>query len=171
MAVLTVQLAGGEPAYYQFEEPQVTIGRGKDNSIVVDHESISASHAQFVRNEDGSYTLMDLGSSNGTFLEGQAVSQQVLPDTGNLQFGHIAAYWQTHGELAPAPVEEESASGMSMLAPDFVPMGRPANFVSISPHKKNRKKSDPAAGVAGALGAISILTSLGLIAAVFLLLK
>lgn len=60
----------------------ITIGRTKDNIICIDHKTISRRHAR-IQFSDGRYTIEDLGSNNGTFLnyKGEAGTQekQVLP--------------------------------------------------------------------------------------------
>jgi hypothetical protein len=46
------------------------IGRGSENDIVVDDASISRVHAELATLPDGSFALRDLGSSNGTMVQG-----------------------------------------------------------------------------------------------------
>ena len=50
-----------------------TIGRSADNDIVLDAPSVSAHHAE-VRYENGRYILYDIGSTNGTFVNGRRIS-------------------------------------------------------------------------------------------------
>ena len=169
MPSLTVQIPGGEPEYYEFDDPQITIGRSLENSIIINDDSLSSSHSQLVRNEDGSYTLMDLGSTNGTYVEGEPISQQVLGDSASIAFGQVTAFWQAAGGQAQ-PFSEPVAAAPAVHTAEFKPIGRPAAFKSISPVAK-RVKKDPAAGVAMLLGVLSILCSVALVAAVVLLLK
>jgi TM2 domain-containing membrane protein YozV len=46
---------------------RLSIGRGSGNDIVVDHASVSRTHAEMLRNEDGSFDIFDHASSVGTF--------------------------------------------------------------------------------------------------------
>jgi hypothetical protein len=64
-----VALAKG---YYVLEPRVVVIGRGPDCQVPVFHESVSRRHAQITR-EGASHSLVDLGSANGTFLNGKPV--------------------------------------------------------------------------------------------------
>jgi hypothetical protein len=57
--------------------PTATIGRLPDNTIVIDSPSVSGHHA-CVFSSDGQYVVEDLQSTNGTFVNGVRVSQQVL---------------------------------------------------------------------------------------------
>ena len=49
-----------------------TIGRAKDNDIVIEHHTVSRRHAEINKDESG-YWLSDVGSRNGTFVNGSKV--------------------------------------------------------------------------------------------------
>ena len=73
----------------------ITIGRARDNDVVIPDASISRFHA-FVRESDGSvWKLLDAGSTNGTTVNGANVPQQgvgpsVALKTGdNLRLGQV----------------------------------------------------------------------------------
>ncbi|MBI3725905.1 FHA domain-containing protein [bacterium] len=51
------------------EATQLQIGRGDQNDIVVAQQTVSRRHARFLRNADGVWALVDLGSTNGTWLD------------------------------------------------------------------------------------------------------
>lgn len=56
------------------EEIESVIGRSGDEAkVVVDHQSVSSKHAK-IRFADGQFHLSDLGSANGTFLDGVRIS-------------------------------------------------------------------------------------------------
>lgn len=50
-----------------------TIGRSSESDIVIDDESVSRRHAQIGMDSHGVLSIVDLGSSNGTFVDGQRV--------------------------------------------------------------------------------------------------
>jgi pSer/pThr/pTyr-binding forkhead associated (FHA) protein/ketosteroid isomerase-like protein len=54
-------------------DDEITLGREKSNSLQIDDRALSRSHARMVKTSSG-YTLQDLGSTNGTFVNGSAVS-------------------------------------------------------------------------------------------------
>ena len=58
-------------------ERRMTIGRHPDNDIVIANGAVSARHAAITRSGD-QVMLEDLGSSNGTFVNGQRVAQAML---------------------------------------------------------------------------------------------
>ncbi len=66
-----------------------TVGRSRGNKVVINHLSVSAQHAKLV-GENGQWRVMDLLSSNGTFVNGNKVSVEQLNDGDQLQFGEAS---------------------------------------------------------------------------------
>jgi len=66
--------------------PEVRIGRQLGNSIVVDDEGLSRSHAR-VYYDGTHYRVQDLGSSNGTYVNGTRINEAPLYDGAVLQLG------------------------------------------------------------------------------------
>tara|TARA_B100000945_G_scaffold206056_1_gene165714 strand:+ start:2910 stop:3569 length:660 start_codon:yes stop_codon:yes gene_type:complete len=64
----------------------VTIGRLQDSSVCIDDPSISRNQAEVLLSETG-YLLSDLGSTNGTLVNGHRISQHVLTDRDQIEFG------------------------------------------------------------------------------------
>lgn len=61
-----------------------SIGRGKNNDLILTHPSISRNHLQVFINEDGMVFITDLGSANGTYVNGHKVKDSVLLETGDI---------------------------------------------------------------------------------------
>jgi pSer/pThr/pTyr-binding forkhead associated (FHA) protein len=57
-------------ARFRFPGPEVRIGRGYDNDVIVDDPYVAASHLRVFRDEAGQLVAEDLGSVNGTFVDG-----------------------------------------------------------------------------------------------------
>jgi len=55
---------------FRFPGPEVSIGRGYDNDVIVDDPYVAARHLRVFRDEEGRLIAEDLGSTNGTFLDG-----------------------------------------------------------------------------------------------------
>jgi Protein of unknown function (DUF3662)/FHA domain len=68
------------------EKEMTTIGRLPDCDIVLKDKGASRQHAQ-IRQKDGVYTLTDLGSTNGTQLNGQKVQSRMLEDGDRITIG------------------------------------------------------------------------------------
>lgn len=69
-----------------FSENLVTIGRGGDNHVVMDDDKVSRKHLEIERREKD-YLISDLGSVNGTFLNDQRISKEILHDNDRLRIG------------------------------------------------------------------------------------
>lgn len=71
-------------------QPVVSVGRSKENDVVVDHGTVSRQHAM-IKLEEGQFRLYDLGSTNGTFVDGEAIHEPVtLEDNASVTFGEKA---------------------------------------------------------------------------------
>lgn len=64
---IVVARRGQTPRAHALDEPQTTIGRGEDNTIVLDDTKASRNHAR-VEFDGTDYTVTDLNSTNGTHL-------------------------------------------------------------------------------------------------------
>ena len=65
---------------------RLLIGRSRDCDITVDDPNVSRRHAE-LRNEDGSWVITDLGSTNGVKVNGRQVEQARLEPGDELVFG------------------------------------------------------------------------------------
>jgi ABC-type multidrug transport system ATPase subunit len=63
------------------------IGRAQDNQVVVADLSVSRYHAELRRNPRGGYTIADLGSHNGTFVNGQRVESAPVTERDIIGIG------------------------------------------------------------------------------------
>lgn len=65
----------------------ITIGRDSSNSICLSHPLVSRHHCTVSKGEDGRYSIVDHGSTNGSFVNGRHVQQSVLEDGDIVQIG------------------------------------------------------------------------------------
>lgn len=68
----------------------VRIGRDAGNDLVIDDLVVSRHHAELRALADGSYEIVDLGSHNGTFLNGQPVTRGPVGPGDIVGIGHSA---------------------------------------------------------------------------------
>ncbi|MGW3208477.1 FHA domain-containing protein [Streptomyces sp. NPDC001135] len=68
----------------------VRIGRAADNDLVVDDLIVSRRHAELRARADGTYEIVDLGSHNGTYLNGRAVTRAPVGPGDIVGIGHSA---------------------------------------------------------------------------------
>ncbi len=72
---------------------RTTIGRNKDNDVVLDEPTVSAVHARIV-SENNTWRVINLLSSNGTFVNGRKITQQSLNHGDRIRFGEVAFYFE-----------------------------------------------------------------------------
>jgi pSer/pThr/pTyr-binding forkhead associated (FHA) protein len=83
--------------------PLVNIGRGDYNDVVITDPSVSTMHAKLQRRE-AIWILTDLGSTNGTFVEGERLTGEMPLSPGTtLKFGEVSALFEPLDEALPAP--------------------------------------------------------------------
>lgn len=101
--------------------PVVNIGRAEYNDVVLADDSVSTAHAKLQRRE-GVWVLTDLGSTNGTFVDGEAVSGEVPIGPGvTVRFGQVSTMFEpTDDALGVA-----KGSGTRMMEPMKAPEPAP----------------------------------------------
>lgn len=91
-----------------------TVGRGDDNNFVLPDRWISRNHAMLQRMETGEFYLIDLGSRNGSFVNGRRVSVPVT-----LQNGDKLTFGQTDLEFYAPNVEHVPESSITGDSQEF----------------------------------------------------
>ena len=71
---------------HELDRPVLTVGRSKECDITVDDPSVSRRHAE-IRRETGGYAVVDLGSTNGTRVNGAKVARAELDDGDRVMIG------------------------------------------------------------------------------------
>lgn len=68
------------------EKRELTIGRNPDNDIRIDNLGVSDRHAR-IYEKDGRYTIEDLGSTNGTFVDERKITKAFLEVNSEVLIG------------------------------------------------------------------------------------
>ncbi len=74
----------------------IYIGRNAGNDVVLPDPFVSGKHACIMQNDEGSYSISDLGSRNGTFVNGFKVTQSVLRYNDIVKLGELIIPWQQY---------------------------------------------------------------------------
>ena len=139
MAKLQIFLPDGSESTFELPEDKTTIGRVPENLLQIADDSVSSSHAE-ITFENGNFTVRDLGSTNGTFLNDEPIESSVLTSGDTLRFGSVSTTFisqaEPKAEPTPVPPPERTA------APSPSTSRRPANFVSSSPIKRENNDKD-----------------------------
>lgn len=86
-ALLLLQTPGG-PQPVPLESTAASLGRGLSNDIILEDTRVSRHHAQ-LRYKQRRFWITDLGSTNGTFVNGERVSETALRDGDVLSLGGL----------------------------------------------------------------------------------
>jgi hypothetical protein len=86
---LNIVAGAKAPSIFQLREPMTVLGRGNQMAdIDVGDESASRRHAS-IEYKDGAFHLSDMGSTNGTILNGKMVSSARLKEGDEIQIGTV----------------------------------------------------------------------------------
>jgi DNA-binding winged helix-turn-helix (wHTH) protein len=96
------------------EKPMLVIGRDELCDLVIADRQVSRHHARIALEGDG-YILTDLGSKNGTFLNGrELVKPHALQDGDEIQIAYCCKLAFVGAEATAPVILEEHASGLRM---------------------------------------------------------
>ncbi|MEM6731098.1 MAG: GGDEF domain-containing protein [Myxococcota bacterium] len=87
-AAYFVVIKGSEAGrMYKIDANELMIGRAMEAGIRIVDDGVSRRHAKVQRDGASQVRVMDLGSTNGTFVNGDRIDQQVLVDGDKIQIG------------------------------------------------------------------------------------
>ncbi len=72
---------------YKLDQSRMIMGRSLQAEIQIYDGKISRKHAQIILSEEGDYTLIDLRSTNGTYVNNNRVADKQLEDGDKIQLG------------------------------------------------------------------------------------
>ena len=87
---------GSSQRTYELNAPVTMLGRGTDCDLRLVDPGVSRHHAE-LRVEDGEVVLVDLGSTNGTFVNGQPVRRVTLADGTQVTLGRTTLVFRRDG--------------------------------------------------------------------------
>ncbi len=86
MAKLVLSLNGAIQGEFELDQERFTIGRKPENDIQIDNLAVSGKHSMIITILDDSF-LEDLGSTNGTYVNGKLVKKHALKDGDVIAIG------------------------------------------------------------------------------------
>jgi two-component system cell cycle response regulator len=101
-ATLTIVAGPNVGTVFSIRDEETVLGRGGGAHVQVKHEGVSRTHAR-VRRDGEAYVVEDLGSTNGTAVNGQRVARAVLGSGDRIAIGR-------HLELSFAVLDEQAES-------------------------------------------------------------
>jgi pSer/pThr/pTyr-binding forkhead associated (FHA) protein len=116
MAKLIVSLEGSVIRDYPLEKERVTIGRKPHNDIQIENLAVSGEHACIVTILNDSF-LEDLGSTNGTLVNGNTVKKHILQNNDVIEIGKYRLKYVSDAPLAGRSTIDEFEKTMVLRAP------------------------------------------------------
>lgn len=133
-------------ATFILEGDQLTIGRDSTNEIVINDAEVSRRHARLTF-QGGKYVLEDLGSTNGTFVNGQRLAgPRVLKAGEVVSFGEqiVLVFEVMTNDPGATMVSPRAAAVPSVSRPVTPPPPPPADYVGSVPASPAPAASTPA---------------------------
>jgi hypothetical protein len=141
-----VSIGSSDSREYPLDKQTVAIGSHPSNDVVLDDTTVSRRHATIAR-KLGRFELADLGSTNGTFVNGGRVRKPIALERGDeIKFGSARFAFVAAGDPLPASARAARAPGrlgrrLAILAVMFI-----AGFAGI----RYRREIGPAASTIAA---------------------
>ncbi|MEQ9999853.1 oxoglutarate dehydrogenase inhibitor Odhl [Corynebacterium rhinophilum] len=86
-ALLVVKRGSNAGARFLLDQDTTTAGRHPEADIFLDDVTVSRRHAEFRKNDDGQFEVVDVGSLNGTYVNREPRNSQVLEVGDEIQIG------------------------------------------------------------------------------------
>jgi pSer/pThr/pTyr-binding forkhead associated (FHA) protein len=123
----------GSPVELKLDRQRMTIGRRADNDLCLPYPAVSGEHAVILTILDDSF-LEDLGSTNGTLVNGAAVAKHFLRDRDEIDVGrHILIYCADDAATVERPSPPTDVPMSAKRRPDSVPQRSSANGAETAP--------------------------------------
>lgn len=122
-------------AAYTLEGDQITIGRDSTNGITINDAEISRRHARLTF-QGGKYILEDLGSTNGTFVNGQRLAgPRVLKSGEVVSFGEqiVLVFEASNLDAGATVVSPRAASAVPSVPRPLTPPPPPSDYAGSVP--------------------------------------
>jgi predicted component of type VI protein secretion system len=164
MAKLIVTLDDAVIKEATLDKERVTIGRKAHNDIQIDSLAVSGEHALIVTILNDSF-LEDLGSTNGTLVNGVPIKKHILNSDDVIEIGKYKLRFVSDAEARPTSLADFQKSMISRAAaPQTAMEALPAGFGDTQVNLAGRTQSLPSLNSASAgkpserVGAVQVLT-------------
>lgn len=175
MAKLVILNQGMTGRTFDLNVERTTVGRVEDNTFQIADASVSSHHAEVIL--QGSEVLIkDLNSTNGSFINGEKISESILKPGQTLRFGQVELKIDDGQPIpapapstsapapAPAPASPKKQAEGTMVIPRGVSLndleqsgGRPSGFDTNASFSKKSNKVNKYFIIAGVVVGVVIL--------------
>jgi predicted component of type VI protein secretion system len=174
MAKLVILNQGMTGRTFEVNVDRVTVGRVEENTFQIADPSVSSRHAEILRQGEN-LLVRDLNSTNGTFINGQKISESVLSPGQTLRFGQVELKIDD-GQPLPAPASAPATPNPAPAAPQkrvdatmVIPRGvsleqleqgggvRPSGFDTNTSFAKKKNQTNKYFIIIGVVVAVTII--------------
>jgi pSer/pThr/pTyr-binding forkhead associated (FHA) protein len=155
MAKLVILNQGMTGRQFDVNVERTTVGRVEDNTFQIADPSVSSHHAEIIL-RGPELLIRDIGSTNGTFINGEKITEAVLQPGQTLRFGQVELKLDdgkpvaaTATAPAPAPAPAKTSVDATMIVPRGVSLTdleqsgvRPSGFDTNASFSKKTNKAN-----------------------------
>jgi phosphoserine phosphatase RsbU/P len=116
--MLDIRNAAGASSRHKLDGQNILIGRTREATLPLDSNTISRRHAEMVRDPFGRWWIRDLGSRNGTHVNGARITETVVKPGDLIQLGEFAltlSPLEDSRAEPPAPASTTMNANLSMV--------------------------------------------------------
>jgi pSer/pThr/pTyr-binding forkhead associated (FHA) protein len=133
LVVLSEGLTGRS---HELKAERTTVGRVEDNNFQIPDSSVSSHHAEIIL-KGGEVTIRDLGSTNGTYINGQQITESVLKPSQILRLGQVEVRLEGDG-----PVSKKQVLDHTQIVPQGIKLDELGQIAPTAPRADFKKKSN-----------------------------
>jgi pSer/pThr/pTyr-binding forkhead associated (FHA) protein len=143
MAKLVILTQGLSGRAHELNVDRTTIGRVDDNTFQIAEPSVSSHHCE-VHLRGNEIFIRDLNSTNGTFINGEKITEGTLKPGQTLRLGNVELKLDTPGAPAapaPGPAKRQVTAPSGVSLSELESGGRPPGFDTSKEFSKKRNKA------------------------------
>lgn len=151
---------------YELKTDRTTVGRVSDNAFEIPEASVSSHHCEILQ-RDSEIVVKDLGSTNGTFINGEKIDEAVLKPGQILRVGMIEMRLESGDSPSPAAAAKKQLE-QTRIIPQGVKLDelegrRPLEFDKKTGFERKTNRGTRIFIVAAVLTAVALLAALAFI--------
>jgi pSer/pThr/pTyr-binding forkhead associated (FHA) protein len=144
---------------FEIFTPLTNVGRGPHNDVALQDESVSDSHAKILK-RDGSWWLVDQGSTNGTYIGGRRVQgEQQIVGAPDVRFGSIKMMFKS--VAVPSEDEGKGTRAIAAFGVEAAKKAAEKKRATMAAPQQPEPAQVPAEKKKGCMAMIAFLVALG----------
>lgn len=162
MARIVLNTPEGQMFEAELTGDRMSVGRNDDNDIAIPDGSVSGSHGQFT-NDGTTWTFTDLGSTNGTKVNGERVDNVELGHGAKFEIGNVAVtFYDENAQPAVSSAAQTAPRTSTVTAGGYG--ASKIERAARTGFGLKKKKSDGTRTMLMLLGVVGLLAVLGVAA-------